>query len=220
MSTENSGPYIPPELTEADLEAYDKGGYGNAELAVDPSDLAVLVIDMTREFVDPRFPNGHERGETCAEHIATLLDVTRTLNVPTVYTRYPGYETRAEQGSWGETLDDIDPLPSEAYEIHPSIEPTEDDPLLDKAKPSGFFGTQLESVLNHYGVSSVVITGMTTSGCIRATVIDAFSYNYDVILPRECVADRALVPHRINLFDMGMKYATVADLGTVLERLE
>jgi nicotinamidase-related amidase len=78
---------------------------------------------------------------------------------------------------------------------------------MPKAKPSAFFGTQLLSVLHHLGADSVVVTGTTTSGCVRATVVDAFSYNYRVVVPVDAVADRAPLSHRVELLHMGTRYA-------------
>jgi nicotinamidase-related amidase len=87
-------------------------------------------------------------------------------------------------------------------------------------KPSVFFGTQLESMLTYDGVDTLVVTGMTTSGCVRATVVDAFSYNYRVLIPQECVADRSQISHEISLFDMNMKYTDVTTLEETVELLQ
>ena len=91
--------------------------------------------------------------------------------------------------------------------------------MIVKGKPSAFFGTQLHSMLTYHNVDTLIITGMVTSGCVRATVDDAFSYDYRVIIPEECVADRAEVPHRVNLFDMEMISADVIELEEVLRHL-
>lgn len=69
----------------------------------------------------------------------------------------------------------------------------------------------------HLGVDTVIVTGVTTSGCVRATVVDGFSYNFRVIVPMECCGDRAALPHKVNLFDMHMKYADVVSLQEVLD---
>lgn len=206
--------YVPDEIPDEDLANYAKGGYGRKSLDLSGTP-AVVVIDMTDEFVDPTYPNGSEAGQECARNVASLLEITRAHDVPTVFTHNPGVETDAELGQWLETLDDYEQPPAEACQITDVLDPREDEPVLASAKPSGFFGTQLESVLTHYGVDTLIVTGMTTSGCIRATVVDAFSYNYDVVVPEDCVADRAAVPHRINLFDIGMKYATIADVAEI-----
>ena len=83
-------------------------------------------------------------------------------------------------------------------------------------KPSGFFGTELAALLVYDKVDTVVITGLTTSGCVRATAVDAFQYNFDVVIPFECVADRSQISHKVNLLDLHMKYADVAPLDDVI----
>jgi nicotinamidase-related amidase len=74
-------------------------------------------------------------------------------------------------------------------------------------------------MLAYHSIDTVIVTGMVTSGCVRATVIDAFSYNYRVIVPIECCADRGEISHQVNLFDMGMKYADVVPLEEVMKHL-
>jgi len=91
--------------------------------------------------------------------------------------------------------------------------------VITKTKPSAFFGTPLASILTYLGIDTIVLGGMVTSGCVRATVIDAFSHNYRVIVPLECVADRSPTSHEVNLFDIDMKYADVLPLAEVLAHL-
>lgn len=210
--------YVPKEIPDDDFEGYADAGYGAKSLDLSGS-VAVIVIDMTDEFVDPEFPNGSEAGQECARNVASLLELTRSRDIPTIFTHNPGVKTDAELGQWLESLDSYEQPPAEARSITDPLAPREDEPVLKSAKPSGFFGTQLESVLNHYDVDTVIVTGMTTSGCVRATVIDAFSYNYNVVVPKDGVADRATVPHRVSLFDMGMKYATISDTESIREEL-
>jgi maleamate amidohydrolase len=108
----------------------------------------------------------------------------------------------------------------EAHEIADTIKPEPKDIVVTKSKPSAFFGTPLASMLVYLGVDTLVVTGMVTSGCVRATVIDAFSHNYRVIVPLECVADRSPTSHQVNLFDIDMKYADVLPLADVLAHLD
>ena len=91
--------------------------------------------------------------------------------------------------------------------------------IIPKLRPSGFFGTSLADMLIYHQVDTVIVTGMTTSGCVRATAVDAFSYNFRVVVPEECSGDRAVVSHKVSLFDMHMKYADVVPLEAVLDRL-
>ena len=92
--------------------------------------------------------------------------------------------------------------------------------LLDKQYASGFFGTALASTLTARGVDTLVVCGATTSGCVRATVVDALQHGFRPIVPRECVGDRAAEPHRANLLDIDGKYGDVLSVDTVIEKIE
>ncbi|TYT62663.1 isochorismatase family protein [Natrialba swarupiae] len=178
-------------------------------------DIAVLVVDMTREFVEDDYPNGYaETGQPAASAIARLMEEASERGVRGYYSRSLKGEHRVEAGQWGEANQT-----EEMTELTTELSPTEDDVVFEKYKPSVFFGTQLESMLNYSNVDTVIVTGMTTSGCVRATVVDAFSLNYRVIVPEECVADRSQVSHEVSLFDMDMKYADVVSLDDLIEAL-
>jgi nicotinamidase-related amidase len=99
--------------------------------------------------------------------------------------------------------------PDRGTTIVAEVAPRPEDLVLAKAAPSAFFGTHLASHLIAHGVDTVIVTGGTTSGCVRATVVDSHSYRFRTIVPIEAVFDRADTPHRASLFDMAMKYATV-----------
>jgi N-formylmaleamate deformylase len=104
--------------------------------------------------------------------------------------------------------------------IDPRLEPREDEPVVLKKGASGFFGTNLASILLTQGVDAVVLCGATTSGCIRATAIDLLQYGWPTLVPRECVGDRARAPHDNNLFDIQAKYADVVSVDDALAYLE
>jgi maleamate amidohydrolase len=107
--------------------------------------------------------------------------------------------------------DDVD-----SNEIVTMIAPGPRDIVIKKQKPSGFFGTNLASYLTLLGCDSVIVTGTTTSGCVRATVVDAFSLNYRVILPEEGCFDRSQASHAVTLCDMHAKYADVVSTAEIL----
>jgi len=185
---------------------------------------AVIVVDMTESFIDERYSTGC--GEPAREAVRAtgkLLDHARKRNVPRVFATWdPGFLPE-EIGFWkcqrpqatarGVNLPDPLSLPSE-------LGRQDNEPILLRGKPSAFFGTTLAGMLAFRGVDTVIVAGISTSGCVRATVVDAFSLNYRVIVPEECVADRVVVPHKVNLFDMQMKYADVLPLTRVIELLE
>ena len=211
--------YVPDIIPPEERARYAKGNMGKrAGFGARP---AVLVVDMTRAFTEDRFPLGcTAAGVPCAAAIRTLLDAVRPLGVPVLYTRYDAFAADAQWGRWldkgtGAEPDSLMRGP-EAHEIADAVKPAAADIVVTKTKPSAFFGTPLASMLTYLGIDTVVVTGMVTSGCVRATVIDAFSHNYRVIVPLECVADRSPTSHQVKLFDIDMKYADVLPLADVL----
>jgi nicotinamidase-related amidase len=94
-----------------------------------------------------------------------------------------------------------------------------DELIIEKTGASGFFGTDLVKTLIYHRVDTVIVTGAATSGCVRATVVDAASFNYFVIVPEDCVSDRAVASHQMSLFEMDQKYADVVPTEDVLRYL-
>lgn len=185
---------------------------------------AVVVVDMVRAFVEDAYPTGHEAtGRPCAAAIARLLDVARPAGFPVFYTVTVAMTHEPEVGAWlqgrpGPLVFPFNGGP-DAHEIVPELKPHPTDVVFAKAKPSAFFGTQLVSMLTYQKVDSLIVVGMTTSGCVRATVNDAFAYNYRVAVPIEGVADRSGISHRVELLDMGAKYADVLGVDLLLEEI-
>jgi nicotinamidase-related amidase len=215
--------YIPDVVPERDLAMYRKANFGH------PigwgRKIAIVVVDMTRAFVEDRFALGSARtGQAALRGIAQLLAVARPIGVPVCFTKMVPFRNRTEAGRWYDSCPGIfghadDSAAHESAEIPADIAPRGDEPVIVKGKPSAFFGTQLHSMLTFHNVDTLVIAGMVTSGCVRATVDDAFAHDYRVIIPVECVADRAEIPHRVNLFDMDMISADVLPLEKVLKHL-
>jgi nicotinamidase-related amidase len=107
-------------------------------------------------------------------------------------------------------------IPEQGYRIPPEVAPEPHDIMLPKKHPSAFFGTPLASYLVDLQVDSLIVTGCSTSGCVRSTVVDAFAYNYKVLVPFDAVYDRSETVHKVNLFDMGQKYADVMSTDDVI----
>jgi len=105
-------------------------------------------------------------------------------------------------------------------DIDGRVEPIADEPVFEKQAASAFFGTSLVSYLVGAGVDTVVVSGCVTSGCVRASVVDAISWGFRTIVPEECVGDRAAGPHTWSLFDMDSKYGDVEPLEDVIASLE
>jgi nicotinamidase-related amidase len=181
---------------------------------------------MTRAFTEDRFALGSAKmAQVALRGIARLLEIARPVGIPVFFTKMVPFRNRTEAGRWYDSCPGVfgrpdDPAAHESAEIPPEIAPRPDEPVIVKGKPSAFFGTQLHSMLTYHSVDTLIVTGMVTSGCVRATVDDAFSHDFRVIIPEECVADRAEVPHRVNLFDMDMISADVMPLRDVVARLE
>lgn len=185
----------------------------------------LLIVDMMEGFVRDEFPTGWSAtGEPCVEAIAGLRETAYRANVPVVYTVSEYLPHRAQVGEWlrGRPGPSMYPFHSEGvhHKIVPELAPREGDIVLAKAKPSGFFGTQLESILNALRSDSLIVTGMTTSGCVRATVNDSFMLSRHTIVPIECVADRSQLSHEVELFDMGAKYADVVLTESLQEDID
>lgn len=203
-------------LSASDLAAFAKGGHGQRMgFGKRP---AVIVIDMTHGFVDPAYALA--RGEAAAKavpEIARLIAAARAKQVPVIYTiGLPRSPHPSECLSRKRQLTHLANDPK-ANEIVPELAPQNADVIIAKNKASAFFGTTLAATLVYMGVDTVIVTGATTSGCVRATVVDSASYNFFVIVPEECVADRAALSHQVNLIDMDMKYADVIPLAEVLD---
>lgn len=208
--------YIPEIIPESDREA-TYGKYKDTAAPTTP-DLGtypvLLIVDMTNGFVLDRFRTGFSRtGIPCAENILILLRLFREKNLKVIFTRDmtgDDIQYSIHRGAWNNKSKPISgndrPDHNRIYSI---LSPSNGEMVIEKSKPSAFFGTSLVSILNYLKATSIIVTGMVTSGCIRATVIDGFSYNYRVFIPVECVADRSQISHEVTLFDLDLKYAFV-----------
>ena len=213
--------YVPDVVTDEDLAKFDEAGFG-ARMGWGDSP-AVVVVDMTRQFTSGDYPLGRsDTGEAAVDSIATLLDTARGADLPVYYLRGmdDSHVGSAYAGVKGEKSAGSPFDPGEGNEIRTELEPAEDDVVIQKPRPSAFFDTPLANMLRHAGIDTVVVTGMVTSGCVRGTVVDAFSHNFRVVVPAECSADRGDISHEVSLFDMDMKYADVTPLSDVLDTID
>ena len=218
-------------VSEDEQRAYRAAGFGR------PSGYgrhpALLIIDIQYRTVGttPRpffeaikeFPTScGEVGWNAVRHIEPLLALFRRRRWPVLYP-HVAPKVGTEGGRLAEKVPAIMNIAAKGYEFVSEIAPVAGDVLLPKKHPSAFFGTALVSHLIDLGADTLVVTGCTTSGCVRGTVVDAFAYNFKVVVPEECVYDRGATSHAVNLFDMSEKYADVApvaDTMACLERLE
>ena len=182
---------------------------------------AVLVVDFSCGFTDPECALGSDLTPQ-VEATRRLLDVARDRGLPVVFTTIGFDASLKDGGLWLQkvpTLGDLQ-LGGRWVEIDERLGRRDDETVIVKKGASGFFGTNLASVLLSQGVDTVILCGATTSGCIRATAIDLLQYGWPTLVPRECVGDRAQAPHEANLFDIQAKYADVVSLEDAIAYLE
>lgn len=205
-------------IPQAERDLYTRGGWGGRiGYGRRP---ALLIVDMYRAFVDPAYPFSTPGAPHTVRAIRTLLDRARASRCPAFFSKARRRTVAAERGRSKATAVRHPIMAGDgAYEIVPELTPLPTESVIVKSAPSAFFGTDLASYLIHGGVDTLIVTGTVTSSCVRATVLDAFSYNFRVIVPLECVCDRSTVAHKVSLFDIDMKYGDVTPVSEVLAYL-
>lgn len=179
---------------------------------------ALLVIDMSRAFTSSAYQVG-SNADSVIDHLQHLLEVVRRRHIPVVYTTV-SYAEPSQAGLWGAKIPGLLELKADdpnARQIHPKIAPYPGDLVINKHNSSAFFETGLNEHLHHFEIDTLVITGCSTSGCVRATAVDAVSSGYRVIVPKEAVGDRAELPHEVALFDIDSKYGDIVEISEVYE---
>jgi len=182
---------------------------------------AVVVVDLQYGFTDSAYPLGGNLDAVVAA-TSSLLTVARGQAIPVAFTAVTFQEAQLKHLAWLRKMPALVSLiaGTRSCEIDERVAPAAGEPVYGKQAASGFFGTSLLAFLVAAGVDTVVVTGCVTSGCVRATVVDAISWGFRTIVPAECVGDRALGPHDSSMFDMDSKYADVEPLEVVIEELK
>lgn len=212
-------------LTERDKRVFAASGYGTPQgFGKRP---ALLVVDVNYAFcgegAEPILESIKRWRNSCGEDaweampvLRRLIDASRAKGVPVIYTTGTVRADQWNRGSWAwknkRTADDSKARQVTGVDgntIVPAIAPGPRDIVITKEKPSAFFGTPLASYLTLLGCDSILLTGTTTSGCVRASVLDAFSLNYRVAVIEDGCFDRSQASHAINLCDINAKYADV-----------
>lgn len=214
-------------IPEEDERRYDAAGFGRkSSLGKRP---ALLIIDVQYRTIgtkpQPFWESIKEFSTSCGDtgwhamaNIRRLLDYFRERDWPVMYP-YVAPKEAFDVGRLAEKVPALMTIASKGYEFPTEIAPSAKDVLLPKKHPSAFFGTPLASYLIDKGADSVVVTGCTTSGCVRGSVVDAFAYNFRVMVPHDAVYDRSQTAHAVNLFDMASKYANVMSTDETLSAL-
>ena len=216
-------------ISERDRAVIEKGCWGKSRgLGTSP---CLMIIDPQYNYVGEDKPVLEQQDQWptgCGAEawagirkIKKLNEVARSKKIPIVYTRQVQRKTLAFDG-FARKADRKSESFLEGHkgtEIVDEIAPQGGDLVVDKSYSSAFYGTPMVSYLNGLGVDTILMTGGTTSGCLRATTVDAISRNYNVAVIEDCVFDRIEISHKVSLFEMWMKYCDVISLEEALEYL-
>jgi len=180
---------------------------------------ALIVVDVVNGFTDPDCALGTACPEVVSANKALLAEFRRQ-KLPIFFTTVVYYH-ESQATIFRQKLPALECLQPNSYwiKVDAALERRVSEPLIEKQWASAFFGTDLANQLMACGADSLVVTGLTTSGCVRATVVDGLQHNYAVLIPREAVGDRDLAVHEASLYDLNKKYADVVLLSDLLVRL-
>ncbi|GAA4228451.1 maleamate amidohydrolase [Sagittula marina] len=184
---------------------------------------ALLMVDFAQAYFDPECPL--YGGDGCANALSAGLELrraARAAGVPVILTRVSYHPTGVDGGRFFEKAAPLEAfLPGRSTaEFADGLTPETDEVIVTKQYPSAFFGTSLAPMLTSMGCDSVLLTGLTTSGCVRASCVDAMSHGFRTLVVAEACGDRHSAPHEANLFDMNAKYADVVSLPETLAYLQ
>jgi maleamate amidohydrolase len=180
---------------------------------------ALVLVDVIRGFTDPACPLGSE-ADSVVDACRVLLDVFRQKRLPVFFTTVV-YHDESQARVFRQRLPALNVLEpgSKWVKVDPRIAPIEGESVIEKQWASGFFNTDLAQQLETAGADSIVMGGLTTSGCVRATAVDGLQNDYRVVIAREATGDRNLAAHESNLFDLQAKYVDVLALQDVLDTI-
>lgn len=207
-------------MSESLQDNYARGGFGQSMTWGRRP--ALLVIDFVRAYLVPGSPlyAGVEQART---DCVTLLQAARKAGIPVLHTRVEFQPGGRDGGVFFRKLPALACFEAgrhpELAAFAEGLEPIAGETVITKQYASAFFGTSLASTLTALGVDTLLIAGLSTSGCVRASAVDACQHGFVPVVVREAVGDRAPGPHEANLFDLQAKYAEVAPLATVLQYL-
>ena len=201
------------ETLYEDREFGDSVGFGERP--------ALLVVDLIEAFTDPESNLGSDVDDVVAQ-TGRLLDAFRERDLPRYFTTVAYEESYGDAGRFVEKVPALRELRlgTDRVAVDERLEPEGDERVVLKKYASAFFGTDLQTELTTDRVDTLVLTGVTTSGCIRATAVDGLQHGYRTVVPADAVGDRAEGPHRANLFDIDAKYGDVVETDAVLDELD
>ncbi|MFC4947871.1 isochorismatase family protein [Pseudonocardia sp. GCM10023141] len=202
-------------------EVYARAGFGATVRRGERP--AIVVVDLTNGFTDPDAPTGSDLAAVVAA-TSELIEAGRPAGVPVVFTTiaFTPAEADGDGVTWLTKAPGMRALRagSAQVDLDARLPVQERDHLITKKGASAFFGTTLAALLTGLRVDTVLICGATTSGCVRASAVDAVQSGFSVLVPRQCVGDRAQAPHEANLFDIQAKYGDVIDVADAVAYLK
>jgi len=216
-------------ITDDEKKRYKEAGFGGqGSIGKRP---ALLIIDVQYRTIGTtpkpyweaikEYPTScGDVGWSAVENIKRLVSLFRDRGFPILYPHVAPKNLATDGGRLAEKIPSIMGIDSKGYEVVEEIAPVSGDILLPKKHPSAFFGTPLVSHLIDLNVDTLVVTGCTTSGCIRSSVTDAFAYNFKVLVPDDAVYDRSPTSHAVNLWDMNAKYADVHTSSEIISLIK
>jgi maleamate amidohydrolase len=177
---------------------------------------ALLIVDVIEGFTDPNCPLGSE-ADSVVEANRQLMDVFHAQSLP-VFLTIVVYDNDDQASVFRARVPALNVLARGSHwcEIDPRLPLSSSDTIIEKTHASAFHGTNLADQLQSIGIDSLVVTGLTTSGCVRASAVDGLQYNFKVIVPEEASGDRDLSAHQANLYDLNAKYVDVLSLEETL----
>ncbi|MDR5856338.1 N-carbamoylsarcosine amidohydrolase [Caballeronia sp. LZ062] len=206
-------------MTNETKEAtYARQGFGHAFEIERP--IGLLIVDFVNGFADPAVFGGGNIAEAIAQTVP-LLHAARERRWPVAHSRIVYADDDSDANVFSLKVPGMLTLKEHApaSAIVPQLTPKEGELVVRKNVPSAFFGTSLAPWLAMRGVCTLVVAGAVTSGCVRASVVDAMQHGFKPVVLSDCVGDRALAPHDANLFDMAQKYAAVMTSDELLAQL-
>ncbi len=201
------------ELTENYRDAFDGSlGFGKAP--------ALILVDFVEAYFDKDSPFYAGVGDALSSALR-IRDAARAAGIPVIYTNVVYQEGGVDGGVFYRKIHSLEVFVSgnPLGRWPEGLQPADDELVISKQYPSAFFGTSLAATLTDSGIDTLIITGVTTSGCVRATCVDAMSYGFVPIVVSDACGDRHAEPHEANLFDMNAKYADVVDEAAVITYL-
>jgi len=216
-------------ITDDEKKRYKEAGFGGqGSIGKRP---ALLIIDVQYRTIGTtpkpywqaikEYPTScGDVGWNAVENIKRLVSLFRDRGFPILYPHVAPKNLATDGGRLAEKIPSIMGIDAKGYEFVEEIAPISGDILLPKKHPSAFFGTPLVSHLIDLNVDTLVVTGCTTSGCIRSSVTDAFAYNFKVLVPDDGVYDRSPTSHAVNLWDMNAKYADVHTSSEIISLIK